>query len=248
VPTAASIILAVAILLAVGHVSRALLDNPRADVEGGLFWHVARLYSRVLHRVRLVAAEHIPRSRDAGPLIVIANHTSGVDPLLIQGACPFEIRWMMASNMRHPAGEFLWRFGRIIFVEPGGRELGAAREAIRHLESGGVLGIFPEGGIERPARTLQPFLGGVGLIVKKTGAPVLPFVIDGTPVAEHAWETLLRFSRARVRVMAPISYAGSSMSAAQITTDLQRRYTEWTGWPLQEQHADEGDGVNRPPA
>lgn len=221
---------AFASLLAWGWACRALLRNPRGDVEGGLAWHAMRLYARLVHRVRVIGAENIP-SR-AGPLIVIANHTSGVDPLLIQGACPFDVRWMMAANMRHPAGEFLWRFGRIIFVEPGGRELAATREAIRHVQAGGAVGIFPEGGIERPARVLLPFLGGVGLIIKKTGAPVLPFVIDGTPVAEPAWASLYRFSRARVRIMPPIDYSGSRMTAAQITADLQERFARWTGWPV----------------
>lgn len=233
-PWAAWIIVALAALLVAGRLSRALLDNPRGDVDGGLLWHSARCYARALHRLRIEGASNIPASRCPGALIVIANHTSGVDPLLIQAACPFEVRWMMAANMRHPAGEFLWRYGRIIFVEPGGREVASAREAIRHLEAGGVLGIFPEGGIERPPRILLPFLGGVGLIVKRTGAPVLPLVIDGTPAAEHAWQTLLRSSRARLRVQPPVRYAGSGLSAAQITADLQRRYAEWTGWPVAE--------------
>jgi 1-acyl-sn-glycerol-3-phosphate acyltransferase len=221
----------VALLLG-ARLSRALLDNPRGDVEGGLLWHGARLYSRLLHRTCIIGAENIPASRRAGPLIVIANHTSGVDPALMQAACPFEIRWMMTASMRHPAGEFLWQYMRIIFVEPGGRELAAAREAIRHLAAGGVVGIFPEGGLERPPRTIMPFLGGVGLIIKKTGAPVLPFVIDGTPTADHAMKSLYRFSRARLRIMPPIDYAATSLSPAEITADLQHRYVDWTGWPV----------------
>lgn len=230
-PAGAWIIGGFAVLLAGGRISRALLANPGGDVERGLVWYAFRLYARVFHRVRLEGGEHIPRTSNPGALIVVSNHTSGVDPILIQAVCPFEPRWMMASEMRHPAAEFLWRFGRVIFVERGGRAVASAREAIRHLEGGGVLGVFPEGGIERPARTILPFLGGVGLIIKKTGAPVLPFVIDGTPIAEPAWATLYRMSRSRVRVMVPIDYAGTSMSAAEITEDLRRRYMEWTGWP-----------------
>lgn len=229
-PLALWLILAFFALLAAAWLSRILLVNPRADVEAGVIWHAARLYARVFHRMRLIGVENLPRGR-TGPLIIIANHTAGVDPALIQAACPFEIRWMMDADMRHPAGEFLWQFLRIIFVEHGGRELASAREAIRHLEAGGVLGIFPEGGIERPARTILPFLGGIGLIVRKTGAPVLPFIIDGTPIAEPAWATLYRFSHARLRVMPPIDYSKSGLGAAEITVDLHRRFVEWTEWP-----------------
>lgn len=230
-PLPAWLILGLTVLLSGGFLSRALLNNPRADVETGILWHAFRLYARVMHRTRYEGLENIPVSRRPGPWIVIANHTSGVDPALIQAACLFEIRWMMTSEMRHPAGEWLWQFAHIIFVEHEGRELASAREAIRHLQNGGVLGIFPEGGIERPPGVLLPFLGGVGLIIKKTGAPVLPFVIDGTPTADHAWKTLWRFSNARVRVVPPIDYSETSLSAGDITADLHRRFLEWTGWP-----------------
>ena len=69
-----------------------------------------------------------------------------------------------------------------------------AREAIKHVRGGGVLGIFPEGGLERPARTILPFQAGVGLIIRRTEAPVLPVVVSGTPIADQAWTSLVRFS------------------------------------------------------
>jgi len=173
----------------------------------------------------------VPDSPFAGPLIIVANHTAGVDPLLIQAACRFEVRWLMASDMRHPALEWLWVYAHIIFVDRAGRDSMGPREAIGHVRSGGVLGIFPEGGLERPPRTIQPFQPGVGLIIKRTGAPVIPVVIDGTPIADQAWGSLIRRSRAVVRFMDPIRYE-KTWTSEGIAIDLRRRFSQWTGWPL----------------
>src|SRR5438128_727908 len=82
-----------------------------------------------------------------------------------------------------------------------------AREAIGHLRAGGVVGIFPEGGIERPPRQVRPFLAGVGLFIKKTKARVLPVVIQGTPVVDPAWASLKHFSHSQVDVKPMIDYS-----------------------------------------
>lgn len=225
------IILGVAAWGLAAWLSHWLLRNPRGDVETGVAWHLVRGYVRAVHRLRVRGLEHVPRGRKVGPLIVVSNHTAGVDPLLIQSALPFEVRWMMAADMRHPAGEWAWRWADVIFVEREGGDVAGAREAIRHVKAGGVLGIFPEGGIERPARTLLPFQAGVGFIVRRTGAPVLPVVIEGTPEGGTAFASLVRSSRATVTFHEPITY-GKGMDADEIARDLRARFAAWTGWPM----------------
>lgn len=224
-------ILAFAALAAFAAWCRLLLINPRGDVETGVLWRLIRMYSRLVHRLRVEGRQNVPRSRVPGPLIVVCNHTAGVDPLLVQAACPFEIRWIMAADMQLAAPAF-WRWAGVISVDRQKGDAGAAREAIRYVKSGGVLGIFPEGGIERPARTIIPFEPGVGLIIRRTGARVLPMIVDGTPVAEAPWTSLVHLSRSRLRVMEPIDYSSTGLSAQEITDDLHRRYAEWTGWPV----------------
>src|SRR4051812_49078545 len=105
-----------------------------------------------MHRVHVEGAEHIPLTRAPGPLIVVLNHTAGIDPLLAQSVVPFEIRWLMMTDMRAPSLEWFWRFANVIFVDQRGGVSGA-REAIRHVKAGGVIGIFPEGGSNAPAST-----------------------------------------------------------------------------------------------
>jgi 1-acyl-sn-glycerol-3-phosphate acyltransferase len=217
--------------------SRWLLRNPRGDFEAGLMWHGARLYSRIVHRLEVRGHRNLPDARHPGPLILVITHTAGVDPVLVQAACPFEIRWVMAADMRHPLGEAVWRWTRVIFVSRSGHDLGGARLAVRHVREGGVLGIFPEGAIERPPRTLLPFQPGVGFIIRRTGAPVLPVVIEGTPPGEHAWDSLWRMSRSRVTFLPPLAYSETSLSPEEIAADLRQRFAEWTGWPMGDDRA-----------
>lgn len=196
-----------------------------------LFW----AYARVVHRVRFEGLEHVPRGKSLpeGGLLVVANHTAGIDPLLIQAACRFEIRWMMARDMRAPALDLFWRYARIVFVDRRMGDRDAAAEGVKHLRRGGALGVFPEGRIERPAGAVMPFMPGVGVFARRTHAPVLPVFIEGTPRAETAWGSLWRPSRSRVVFLPVVRYGKDSrMSAREVTEDLRRRIAGVAGWPL----------------
>lgn len=220
-------------LLAWAFFCHRLLQNPRGDFAAGIIWHSMRLYSRLVHRLRVEGLEHIPRDRYPGPLILVCNHTAGIDPILVQSVCPFEVRFVMAKDMRHPLLEWFWQIADVIFVDRESGDAMGAREAIKHVRGGGVLGIFPEGGLERPARTILPFQAGVGLIIRRTEAPVLPVVVSDTPIADQAWTSLVRFSRSVVTFHEPINYTKAD-GAEHIADDLRARYAEWTGWPMSE--------------
>jgi 1-acyl-sn-glycerol-3-phosphate acyltransferase len=64
-------------------------------------------------------------------------------------------------------------------VERSGRDSSALRAALRALQAGRVLGVFPEGRIEKD-RELLPFQSGPALLALRTGAPVFPAYLDGT--------------------------------------------------------------------
>lgn len=215
--------------------AHALLRNPRGDPGYGLGLGLVRLYCRLVHRLEVVGAQNIPAAVD-GPLVVMVNHTAGVDPVLVQAALPFEVRWMMARDMMLPALDAWWRWIGVIPVERAGDGLAgsdptAAREALRQLQAGAVVGVFPEGGIERPPRTLRPFMPGVGLLVKRAKAGVLPVIIEGTPVTDSAWGSLLRTSRSRVTILPVAAPPEGKCRAEDITRRLFDLYAATTGWP-----------------
>lgn len=228
------IILAFAWLALVGLAvaARRLSTDPN-DLRTGLARLGMLLYAKALHRLR-VEGEIRDVMKDS-PVLIVANHTAGVDPLLIQAAIPRFIRWIMASDMRWPELDPLWRFGRIIFIDRHEGGSAGLREALRALRDGDVVGIFPEGGIERPRRTILPFRDGVGMMIRRSKAIVVPIVIEGTPSAPTAKASLWTPSRARLRVMPPIDYRDSGLSAAEIAVDLRARFLEWTGWPESDQ-------------
>lgn len=228
---------AVVLWLLAALVAGRVLEGPRGDeVVGNIAYQVIRFYVWLRHPPRVSGFEHVQAldSGDGaiGPLIVVANHASGVDPLLVQSVLTFEPRWMMAADMRHPTGEWLWRFGKIIFVDRASSDPAGVREALRHLSGGGVLGLFPEGGIERKPQTLRPFQPGVGLLIRRSGARVLPIVIEGAAMAPTAWGALARTSRPTIRIMEPIEY-GRELSPGEVAADLQTRYEAWTGWGVE---------------
>ncbi len=219
-------------LVGFGFLARAACDNPRNDPDTGMLSATLRLYARLVHRVRYQGLEYIPHADQ--PTLFVCNHTAGIDPILVHLVTGHDIRWMMADDMRSPSLEAFWKWMRIIDVDRVSGDPAAAREALRHLLSTGTVGIFPEGGLERPAGQLIPFMAGVGLIIKKSGALVVPVVIDGTPQVDPAFASLWHPSRSRVRFYEPIDYASTGLSAKEITQDLFDRFRAWTGWPVNE--------------
>ena len=198
----------------------------------------------MMRQLRVSGVEHVPAPGRAGAapgaLIVVANHTAGVDPLLIQAALPYEVRWIMAQDMRVAAMEGFWTYARIIFIDRQKRDSRGLREALRHLKQGGVIGVFPEGHIERPARELLPFEEGIGFLIERSGAPVLPVVIEGTPEVDPAWASLVRPSRSKLRFLPlwrPAKGEGGSAGAA-----LRGLFQVATGWELNDRGIEFKDG------
>jgi 1-acyl-sn-glycerol-3-phosphate acyltransferase len=152
-------------------------DIPEHRPFSHLMQGLNRLYGRSYHRLVVRSPCPLPRR---GAAILVCNHTSGLDPQLIQSTCPRLITWMMAREYYEIRliRAMLDRLGTIP-VQRSGRDMSAMRSAIRALENGQVLGIFPEGRIEED-RVLLPFQTGVALLAIKTGAPVYCACIDGS--------------------------------------------------------------------
>lgn len=134
-------------------------------------------FARIYHRVTVLSPQHLPKH---GPAILICNHISGLDPMLIQAVCPRLIVWMMAREYYEiPGLRSIFKTVEAIPVDRGGRDMAATRAALRALEAGRILGVFPEGKIET-SRELLPFQTGVALMSLKAGVPVYPAYLHGT--------------------------------------------------------------------
>lgn len=167
-------------------------------------------------------------------LVLVCNHTSGLDPVLVNWGCNLRIRWMMSRAMMTPLLGPLWHRLGVLPIEFSERDRASVTEAIRILRAGGVVGIFPEGRIARPPEVVQPFQPGLGLLVARTGASVLLMHSQGPRPGRSTFGSLLRPCRARVTVVELIDYRDRGLKARAITEDLRQRLHRATGWPLED--------------
>lgn len=157
------------------------------DLQAGTisaFWRavvigvVRRIFGPAL-LLRVTGAENVPAD---GPLIVVSNHLSNADPPILIVAFPRPLFFMgKAELFRNPGLAWLVRKFGGFPVERGTADRAALRHALKVLNQGIALGIFPEGGRSKTG-ALRPGLSGVGLLALQSGAPVLPVGLTGTEV------------------------------------------------------------------
>ena len=160
-----------------------------------------------------------------GAAILVCNHTSGLDPLLIQSVSKRLIIWMTAKEYYEIKGiNWVFRTIMAIPVERSGRDMAATRAALRALAEGRVLGVFPEGKIET-SRDLLPFQPGVALMAIKAGVPVYPAYIDGTMRGKTMIDGFRERNQAVLRFGPAVEFDRSSTSRESLdaaTAKIQR--------------------------
>ena len=171
---------------------------------------VDTVFARVYHSLQIVRPARLPR-RGAG--ILVCNHVSSVDPLLLQSASPQRlIIWMMAKEYMHlPVLGRCFRTLGIIPVDRGGHDSASLRAALRALKDGRILGIFPEGRISTTDELL-PFHTGAALMAIKAKVPVYPAYQDGTQRGQDMYAACLKRQRAAVAFGPPVAFDRSNTS------------------------------------
>lgn len=135
-----------------------------------------RIFSRRVHKLR-----HDPILLPAaGAALLVCNHVSGLEPLLLIAACRRPIRFLIAREEYERFG-LHWLFKGIgaIPVERRGRPENALREALRALEAGEVVALFPHGGIHLDSDPPSKLKGGVAKLAQLSGAPIFPLRVTG---------------------------------------------------------------------
>jgi 1-acyl-sn-glycerol-3-phosphate acyltransferase len=179
---------------------RATVDQieRRLIVRGGK--RVVHVFTTLFQDLRVVTPSPIPHR---GPGILVCNHTSSLDPVLLQAACPRVITWMMAKE--YSVFGLRWFLNAIepIMVERSGRDMAATRAALRALKDGKLLGVFPEGRIETTHELLE-FQTGIALLAQKSRAPVYPAYLDGSLRGKGMLEALISPQQATLAFGAPL--------------------------------------------
>lgn len=161
---------------------------------------------RMFFGFRVEGGHHEP---PAGPLIIVSNHVSDLDPLVVGCAVRRPVRYMAKLELFGPPLLRWWITACGGFpVRRGEADRQALRTARNILEQGGVLVMFPEGTRGSSIRDLRPPEPGAALLALRTGAVILPVAVIGTDVVLPRGAHRLSRGTIRVRVGAPIRAEG----------------------------------------
>ncbi len=147
-----------------------------------ILWRFQRLMCITVGMV--VRAFYGLRVRNAprieGPFILAPNHASFLDPIILQLAVRRHVTFLMDGPIyRHPVFNWFYRFWGAIPVPAARRAAaGAIKDAMRAVQAGEIVGIFPEGRISPDGR-LGPGRAGVAMLMQRTSIPVVPVAIFG---------------------------------------------------------------------
>ena len=142
---------------------------------------VLRVAAALLARVKVEGLEHIPAE---GPVLVICNHCSNADGMLLMAfvvpAMKRPMGWLGKEEaLRWPLFGWGMRQNGVFGVRRGAGNLEAFKLAKNVLDDGGVLTIFPEG-TRSPTGALQEAKEGATVLAVRSGAPILPIAIVGS--------------------------------------------------------------------
>jgi len=178
-------------------------------------------------RLKVIGGECLPSH---GAAIVVGNHASFLDPFIISSRCGRPVRWLVSQEFYSKRGlrwPLKW-FGTI--PVGGGRSMvGSYRRIADVLQRGGLVGIFPEGGITRDGE-IKPFRDGAAVIAYRHGVPIVPLHIDGTFEALSRYAKWPRFVPLTIRMGAPIvvprTEAPTAAEVAALTAAMRTAVVE----------------------
>jgi 1-acyl-sn-glycerol-3-phosphate acyltransferase len=182
----------------------------------------------LIHSVYRLKKEGIENIPEEGAAVIVCNHVSFVDALVIMAASPRPIRFVMDHHIfKIPVLNFVFREGRAIpiasaKVDPALLDK-AYDKVAQALEAGDLVGIFPEGRITDTGE-LYPFRKGITRIVERTPVPVVPMALkglwgsffsrkDGSAMTRPFRRGL--FSKVSLAVAAPVAPAAATPEALQ---------------------------------
>jgi 1-acyl-sn-glycerol-3-phosphate acyltransferase len=171
-------------------------------------YHLSRLAGLLFFRLRVI---HRERMIQTGPVILAMNHQSYLDPPLAGTACDRAIYFLARRTLLDvPLLGWVLPKLNVIPVNQEGVDRSAIKALIRVLQAGNGVLVFPEGSRTSDG-TLQPAEPGMGLVIAKTLAPVVPMRIFGAREALPRSGGRLRFVPITVVIGEPIFFTAADI-------------------------------------
>jgi 1-acyl-sn-glycerol-3-phosphate acyltransferase len=154
---------------------------------------LAWMLIHTIHRVKTVDVDRIP---DEGPAVLVCNHVSYVDALVIGAASPRPIRFVMDHRIfKTPFMGWIFRTARAIPIAPAKEDPWTMEKAYieiaKALHEGDLVCIFPEGKLTTTGE-MNEFRGGIAKILERSKVPVIPMALRGL------WGSLLTRDKANL--------------------------------------------------
>ncbi|MGD1010170.1 MAG: lysophospholipid acyltransferase family protein [Candidatus Aminicenantales bacterium] len=166
-------------------------------------WSFFRVVFAAFFRWRVLNPGRVP---DAGPVILAANHASYFDPPLVGAGLPRMVVMLARRSLfRFPGFGRLLRLWHTVPVDPKSGSAAALKTVLSRLAAGNAVLIFPEGARSFDGR-LQPARAGLGLVVVKSAASVVPVRIWGSHEAYGRGSLLPRPRRITVKYGRPLFF------------------------------------------
>ncbi|MFC2091809.1 lysophospholipid acyltransferase family protein [Elusimicrobiota bacterium] len=169
----------------------------------------------LLYRLKTAGVKDIPKR---GPLIIVMNHQSYLDPPILAAMCPRQVHYMVHEEVYNVPVLHTWiKLMGSFPVAQGVRSISAFREALKLLKKGEVVGIFPEGGIlltqykdVDEAEVIGSAYAGMIRLAIRGKAPILPVGISGSGRALPKesipmLKKIPRFTKIKIHYGKPIS-------------------------------------------
>ena len=168
---------------------------------------VFRLFLRYWGRYEVIGAEKLPKT---GAVVVVANHSSYLDPPLM-GSSIWRVGYFMARSELWDNKFLAWYMPKlnVFAIHQGRADRASIKKALWVLENGYVLGVFPEGTRSLDGM-LNPAEPGVALIVQKSGAPVVPMALIGAHEMLPVGATRMKHGKLTVAIGDPLFFTPDS--------------------------------------
>jgi acyl-[acyl-carrier-protein]-phospholipid O-acyltransferase/long-chain-fatty-acid--[acyl-carrier-protein] ligase len=178
------------------------------------------VFGHLVYRIRVDGEEHMPKT---GGVLLVCNHVSYIDTVILQLASPRPIRFMAYEAFFHiPALAQILKAFKTIPVSPT-RAKDAITKAAAALQKGEVVCIFPEGELTRTG-SITAFRKGFELIARKAGTPVLPVHLDSLWGSIFSFEGDRYFTKLPRRLPYPVAVSfGEPIPAEAATAAAARR-------------------------
>lgn len=196
---------------------------------------MAWIYIKLMYRVEISGVEqHVP---DEGPALLVCNHVSYMDALLLSSAVPRPIRFVMYYKIFNTPGAS-WAFKAARAIPIAGKHEDAVlmenafAEVAAALDAGELVCIFPEGKLTRDGE-IAPFKAGMERILAANPVPVVPMAIRGmwaSIFSRSGMINTLRLPsriRARVHILAEAPVDGATAKAADLEEKVKAMRGEW---------------------